>query len=287
MSEENITDYHHVTAKDDDDPILHYKNIDISRLEENKVDLAGIPFYKANEDELLAYMFRHIEESREKDYEKQAGPAHILPLDPYRFVWIRNSKKYLPLAQSAFLNLPSGSGIRWMSRRLKRPLPKNITLIPFIMNLIRIAQAKEYTLFLLGGRDEVIEKLFFNLTRSFPRLRIVGRHNGYLKGAARDRVVQALKKTNPHIILLGLGFHREMQWLHDYKSELGNSVIINVGGSFDILAGVRKKAPDFIVNRDMTWFWRTINRPWRWHRLLILLWWVLETFYWKLTQKSE
>ncbi|RME90959.1 MAG: glycosyltransferase [Candidatus Hydrogenedentota bacterium] len=280
-------DIQHTIAKEDDDPILEYMNVDISNLESKKVYLADIPFYQASDKELIAYTFRHIEQTRKNGYDSQGELAHILPLDPYRFVWIRNSKKYLPIARTAFLNLPSGSGIRWMSRRLKAPLPQNISLISFLMNLIRIAHAKEYTIFLLGSKDEVIEKLFFNLTRSFPRLRIVGRHNGYLKGPYRERVVQALKKTNPHIILLGLGFHKEMAWIREYKDQLGNSVLINVGGSLDILAGTRKKAPDFIVEQDLTWFWRMINRPWRWHRLFILLWWLIETLYWKFTSRKK
>lgn len=277
----------HASSKDDDDPILDFKKIDLNHFQDRKVILGELPFYQATGNELLAWTLRRIEALRESKMPVKEGPQRIMPLDPYRYIWIHNSRRYMHLAQNAFINLPSGAGIGWMSRRLRKPLPETIPVIPFIMNILRLAQAKEYTVFMVGGEDSILEKLFFNLRRSFPRLRIVGRHSGYMKGAARDRVVEALKKTDPHIILLGLGYHKELKWLEEYSDRLGNTIIINVGGSFDILSGKVKKAPDFLTTRGLTWFWRAVNRPWRWHRIFVVFWWLISLFWWKITNRKS
>lgn len=272
-----------LTNKDDDDPILEFKNIDTGSLEVKKAKLINIPFFPATGSELVAHTLHKIEAMRDKSKSRvQSGARIVLPFDPYRFIWVRMRKKMLELANRSFINLPDGSGILWMSRKLRHAIPELVTTINYTMNLIRLAHAKEYTVFLVGSKDETLEKLFTNLRRSFPGLRIVGRHHGYLKGENRKRVIEALRKTDPHIILLGMGYHKGMHWLLEFESQLGNTIIVNTGGAFDTLAGVKKKAPDYLATRGYVWLWRTINRPWRWHRFLLVLYWYFEVLWHRL-----
>lgn len=277
-----------LTNKDDSDPILEYKNIDTSLLAARRVHLGKIPFYQATSADLVAHSIHRLDKMREKKSKSsgQFGPQLVFPFDPYRYVWVRFRKRMLAMANDAFINLPDGSGMLYMARALKQPLPELISTVAYAMNLIRIAHAKEYTVFLLGSRDEVLEKLYTNFRRSFAGLRIVGRHNGYLKGPAASRVLEAVRKTDPHILFVGMGYHRGMRWIEENRSQLGDLIIVNVGGAFDTLAGTKKKAPVFMAAAGYTWLWRTINKPYRWHRLFLVLYWFFETMYYKFFKKK-
>ncbi|MBN8220909.1 MAG: WecB/TagA/CpsF family glycosyltransferase [Spirochaetes bacterium] len=277
-----------LTNKDDSDPILEYKNIDTSLLAARRIYLGKIPFYQATSADLVAHSIHRLDKMREKKSKSsgQFGPQLVFPFDPYRYVWVRFRKRMLAMANEAFINLPDGSGMLYMARALRQPLPELISTVAYAMNLIRIAHAKEYTVFLLGSRDEVLEKLYTNFRRSFAGLRIVGRHNGYLKGPAASRVLEAVRKTDPHILFVGMGYHRGMRWIEENRSQLGDLIIVNVGGAFDTLAGTKKKAPMFMAAAGYTWLWRTINKPYRWHRLFLVLYWFFETMYYKFFKKK-
>ncbi|MBS0616664.1 MAG: WecB/TagA/CpsF family glycosyltransferase [Spirochaetes bacterium] len=278
-----------LTNKDDSDPILEYKNIDTSLIEARKVYLGKIPFYQATSADLVAHSIHRLDRMREKKEKSSGkfGPQLVIPFDPYRYVWVRFRKRMLKMANESFINLPDGSGILYMSRVLHSPLPELISTVSYAMNLIRIAHAKEYTVFLLGSREEVLDKLYTNFRRSFAGLRIVGRHHGYLKGPTGARVLEAVRKTDPHILFVGMGYHRGMRWIEENRKDFGDLIVVNVGGAFDTLAGTRKKAPAAMAAAGYTWLWRTINKPYRWHRLLLVAYWFFETLYFRLFRRSR
>ena len=136
------------------------------------------------------------------------------------------------------------------------------------MDIVRIAELKEYSIFLVGGKPEIVEKAFFNIRKSFPKIRIVGRHGGYFSPEREKSVVEAMRKSEANIIFVGLGFPREEQWIYKIRKEFANTVIISVGGNIDIISGEVKKAPAFFMHRGLEWFYRIITRPWRYGRLI-------------------
>lgn len=284
---ENTNFAERTTSKDDEDPILELRDVDMEKIENNKMSLADVPFYAASTKELLALTLHRLEAIRDNNKTGTFyGVNYILPLNPYTFSKMRKSRRYFYLTRESFINLPAGAGMVWMSKRLKKPLPETVRTIAYVMSLIRLANAKEYTIFIVGSKYEILDKLASNLHRSFPNLRLVGKHHGYLKGEGHQRIMEALQKTDPHIILLGMGYKKELQWISQNKHVLGNCVLVNVGGSLDILAGIRKKAPAKIELSGYTWLWRIVNNPFRYFRIFTVFSWFLKTIWWSLTHSK-
>lgn len=288
----------HTTNKEDNDPILHFQNIETDTIPLKKIELKGIPFYSVSGDELVAFSLSELrlcrgEPSPGKNRRKKApagspGPRLVLPFDPYRFLWVRMHKKVKAMAAESFLNIPDGAGMTFSSSYKLNPVPERISLVNYTVNMLRLAEAKEYTAFIVGSKNETLEKLSHNLKRSFPEIRIVGRHHGFIKKSnVNERVIEALRKTEPHIVILDLGYHRGMKWLLENRERLGTAIIINAAGLLETLAGTRRKAPDFITTRGLSWLWRTVNRPWRWHRFLLVIYWFSETMFHKVFLREK
>ncbi|HMY12172.1 MAG TPA: WecB/TagA/CpsF family glycosyltransferase, partial [Turneriella sp.] len=90
-----------------------------------------------------------------------------------------------------------------------------------------------------------------------------------------------------HILFVGMGYHRGMKWIEQNRSQLGDLIVVNVGGAFDTLAGTRQKAPAFMASAGYTWLWRTINKPYRWHRFLMVIYWFFEVTYYRFSKKNK
>jgi N-acetylglucosaminyldiphosphoundecaprenol N-acetyl-beta-D-mannosaminyltransferase len=259
----------HNSSKEERDILLEYQNIDVSKLETLKV--LGVPIDNVTTDEAIAKLFRILE--------KKESMHYVLFLDPIKLVRMRPGKPLHRITEKAGTILVEGAGINWMSSgRLK----ERVTPIAVMMDLIRLAELKEFTIFIFGSKDEIIERVFFNLTRHFPKVRIVGRQAGHLDRQREMRVKEAIRKTGPDIIFLAMDFPEQEIWIENNTGFFGKALVVGVGGALDMLSGSDKKAPDYFKSRGLSWLWRIIARPYRirrmWETIYFLILGLLERF---------
>jgi len=257
------------TAKEDRDYLLEYKSIDIRRL--SRIMLLDVAMDNVTRDEAVAVILDRIE--------KKKGPFHVFFADPIKLMQIRPGRRLNFIAEQAGLILADGAGLGWASIKLNSPLKERIPMIATLMDLIRLAAMKDFTIYLLGSRMDYIEKVFFNLQRSFPGVRIIGRQGGHFDSTREQLIKESLRKSSPDIIFLGMGFPLQEQWIRENQAYLGSAVVVGVDGAFDILSGQEKKAPDWAQTRGLAWFWRTISRPLLVDRMIAMIYFFILTRY--------
>lgn len=245
--------------KEDRDIILEYNQISLE--DTGVVNILDIGIDNLTRQQAVFKVLKMIEEK---------GVHHVVTLNPYKIAKIKSNNDLRLICDRADLHLASGAGIQWAARMLKTPLKERIGVLSFMMEVIRLAEIKEYSIFLVGGKPEIAERSFFNIKKSFPDIRIVGRHGGYFDDAREKSVIEAIRKSEANIVFVGLGFPKEDKWINSIKHEFKNAVFISVGGSFDTISGEIKKAPDYFMENGLEWFYRIITQPWRYLRLLRL-----------------
>lgn len=130
--------------------------------------------------------------------------------------------------------------------------------------------AQPYSVFFYGGAPGVCEAAAQAWQARVPGIAIVGTQNGYLSPDAQPQFQQTLKTLQPNIILVGLGVPRQEFWIAENRHLCPNAVWIGVGGSFDIWAGTKTRAPGWLRNNHLEWVYRLYQEPWRWRRMLAL-----------------
>ncbi len=266
-----------ISAKEDRDYLLEYKSINLGALDRH--DVLDVPVDNLSRDEAVAVVLDLIE--------KKKGPYHVLFVDPLKLMRIRPGRKLSYIADQARLILPDGAGVCWAARRLGLPLKERIPMIAFIMDLIRVSVKKEFTIYLLGSRFEHLERVFINLQKSFPGVRIIGRQGGHFDAERETLIKESIRKSSPDVIFLGMGFPVQEEWMRENWQQLSRAVVIGVDGAFDVLSGKEKKAPDWAQVRGLAWFWRTITRPLYLDRVFLTLAFFLLTFFRSLRQKKK
>jgi len=134
--------------------------------------------------------------------------------------------------------------------------------------------------FFYGGKPGVAQKAADAFQRQVPGLAIASYH-GYLSPSEEQEMKQTLQELQPQVILVGLGVPRQEFWIAENRHLCPNSIWIGVGGSFDIWAGEKKRAPAWFCNNHLEWLYRLYQEPWRWRRML-----ALPQFAWKAFWKS-
>lgn len=243
--------------KEERDLILEYNQVDMA---DSKItNIQGIGIDNITRAQAVV---------RVMDMIKSGGVYHIVSLNPYKLLRFKGNADLRIVCNTADMHLPAGAGLEWAGKMLKTPLKERIPVLSFMMDLIRISEIKEFSFFLVGGKPEIAERAFFNIRKSFPKIRIVGRHGGYFSEEREKSVIEAIRKSEPNIIFVGLGFPREDRWIYKIRKEFKNAIFISVGGCIDIISGEVKKAPAFFMEHGLDWFYRIITKPWRIGRLI-------------------
>ena len=79
----------------------------------------------------------------------------------------------------------------------------------------------------------------------------------------------ASNRRRPDLLFVGLGAPKQEYWIERY-AYLPAKVMMGIGGSFEFVAGFRKRAPLLVQKVGFEWFWRLCMEPRRlWKRYLV------------------
>ncbi len=168
------------------------------------------------------------------------------------------------------LLLADGQSVVWGSRILGRPLPERVTGIDLFESLLDLADQKGYSVYLLGAKPEVLAQVCEEVSRRWPGARIAGSRDGYFSEEEADGIAADIAASGADMLFLGMTTPHKEVFLGTYGDGLGVPVMHGVGGSFDVLAGVTKRAPERWQRWGMEWAYRVVQEPRRlWRRYLV------------------
>ena len=170
----------------------------------------------------------------------------------------------------ADLVLADGQSVVWASRFLGRPLPERVTGIDLFQSLLDLADREAHSVYLLGARQEVLDRVCDVVSSQWPHVRIAGSQHGYFPSDRAFSVADQVRTAHADMLFIAMGTPAKEIFLSTYGDTLGVPVLHGVGGSFDVLAGVTKRAPERWQRWGLEWAYRVIQEPRRlWRRYLV------------------
>lgn len=188
----------------------------------------------------------------------------IFTPNPEMLLGARKDPALSAILNSADLLLPDGIGIKIASHIMERPIPERISGIDTALDILRLAEARGLSVFLLGGKEGTADKAAKNLKSLLPRLNICGTHHGYFEksGEKNTAVIEKIRSASPDILFVCFGFPLQEDWICKNSSALPSvRVSMGLGGSLDVWSGEKKRAPKFIQRVGFEWLWRSVLEP--------------------------
>jgi N-acetylglucosaminyldiphosphoundecaprenol N-acetyl-beta-D-mannosaminyltransferase len=182
-------------------------------------------------------------------------------------------RRYPELAAAylaADLVLPDGMPVVWGSRLVGAALPERVTGVDLMDALCEGLTRDARSIFLLGSTDEILSRAVRALTERFPGIRLAGTHHGFFAPDDDPDVVGAINASGADALLIGMGSPRQERWAATHAGMLAARLLVCVGGSLEVLAGVRSRAPRWVQRVGLEWSYRLLQEPGRlWKRYLI------------------
>lgn len=163
-----------------------------------------------------------------------------------------------------------GQGIVWGAQLMNFYVPERVAGIDLMQDLIKHAAWKGYRVYLLGASEEVIKTVVNVWYTQYPNLEIAGYRNGYFSEREESEIVANIQNSHADILFVAMSSPKKELFLNKYLDSLGVPFTMGVGGSFDVVAGKIKRAPVWMQQIGLEWFFRFLSEPKRmWRRYLV------------------
>ena len=184
-----------------------------------------------------------------------------------------NSRKDNRLRKSlddADIVVADGRGIIWLSKLVGKPLPERVAGIDIMCKLFERASEKKYRVYFLGAKQHVVEKVVNYVGDNHPGLVVAGYHDGYFDDSSEKEVADDIRDSKADILFVAVPSPKKENFLSKWREYMNVPVCHGVGGSFDVVAGVTKRAPLWMQKYGLEWFYRVMQEPGRmWKRYLV------------------
>ncbi|WP_421918795.1 WecB/TagA/CpsF family glycosyltransferase [Marinifilum sp.] len=181
----------------------------------------------------------------------------------------KDQELYQSVVKSDIINA-DGMAVVWAAGLLGKPLPERVAGVDLMQKLVILASEKNYRIFFFGGREEVVSEVVRKYKSVFGDDIIAGYRNGYFNKGEESGIADQIAESHADILFVAISSPTKEIFLNTYKDRLKVPFIMGVGGSFDVVAGKVKRAPKWMQNSGLEWFYRFLQEPGRmWKRYLV------------------
>ena len=196
------------------------------------------------------------------------GAHYVVTPNPEIVEACRADAEAMAAVNGADLVLPDGIGVIYGAKMLKTPLKERVPGIEFGTAMIEYCAKSGKSVYLLGAKPGVAEQAAENLKQRFAGLTVAGTADGYFKDDAK--AAEAIRASGADLALICLGAPKQEKFMAKYGEATGAKLLLGLGGSLDVFAGVAQRAPAFYVDHNLEWFYRLIKNPSRIGRMMKL-----------------
>ena len=185
---------------------------------------------------------------------------------PEFLVTASKDPEFKEILNKSDLNVPDGVGLHLAG--VKNRVPG----VDLMIDLCALAASKGWSVGFLGGFNDVASKAASKLKEKFPELKVIYAKSGDIT-IPSDRV---------DVLFVGLGHPKQEKFLFNIVKEKKFRIGMGVGGSFDLIAGVKPRAPKVMQQMGIEWLWRGLQNP----KHLVRVWKATGEYLWLLTSSK-
>src|SRR4051794_5461466 len=188
------------------------------------------------------------------------GIQHVA-INAAKVVKLQHDSALQDAVEGCELITADGQPVVWAAAILGRPLPERVAGIDLMESVLRRSVERGYRVFLLGATPDVLDAAAARIEQMCPGINVVGKLHGYF-GEDEERAVAAeIAAAHADILFVALTTPKKEVFLARWRATLNVPFVMGVGGSFDVLAGKRRRAPRLMQRLGLEWVVRLVQDP--------------------------
>jgi len=201
-----------------------------------------------------------------------------LAVNPEKVMIAEQSSEATDLLATADFCYPDGIGVVWAMKRKGARRTRRIPGAELWLELVMRCANYGHPIYLIGARDEVLERTVHKLQSEYPSLNVAGHHSGYFDEAEEIDLIDEVSRSGARCVFVAMGSPRQERFIRKAKEQAESTLFMGVGGSYDVYIGEVRRAPAIFRKLGLEWFFRLLSQPSRWRRQLALLQFVSDVY---------
>ena len=192
-------------------------------------------------------------------------------LNANKVVLIQKDEMLMQSLVEADIISADGQAVVWASRLFGKPLQERVPGIDLMNEIIKHAAVEGYKAFFFGAKEEIVLEVTKLYIKNYGKEIIGGYRNGYYSEEEEIAIAKKINESGSSILFVAIPSPQKEIFIKKHKSLMPNvSLMMGVGGSFDVVAGLVRRAPRWMQNNGLEWLFRLIQEPHKmWRRYLI------------------
>lgn len=235
---------------------------------------------------------------RATQWAKGNTQKHITTPNPEILLEAQKNHKFIQVLHQSDLRIPDGIGILWSAKYLKiteKNRSKTLKIIKWLSSILAVALYPKYIhteiservtgtdlmesicknaakddlkIFLLGGAKNVAENVKKALEKKNKGIKITGTYSGSPKESEQKIIIEKINNSKAEILFVAFGAPAQEMWISRNLKKLKSvKVAIGVGGAFNYIAKVKRRAPRAMQKMGLEWLYRVAQEPSRAKRI--------------------
>jgi N-acetylglucosaminyldiphosphoundecaprenol N-acetyl-beta-D-mannosaminyltransferase len=227
-----------------------------------KIDFLGIPVDALTMDETIDSIDRAVSTNSKIN--------HVV-INAGKVVSMQTDRQLYESVVNCDIINADGQSIVWAARFLGKKIPSRVAGVDLMENLVELASVRKYKCFFFGAKEEVVKKVVDVYSEKYGQEIIAGYRNGYYGKDDEQAIASQIAESGAQLLFVAITSPKKENFLFRYKEELNKvNFTMGVGGTFDVIAGITKRAPVWLQKIGMEWFYRFLQEPKRmWKRYLV------------------
>jgi len=219
------------------------------------VNLFGIPVARLTMIETLLA----VEDAIENDTQ-----LHHTVVNAGEIVRLQTDEKLRESVLHADLINADGIAVVLASKILGCAVPERVARIDLMENLIEMAHENSYKVFFLGAKEEEVSKCVKHYSDMYSSSIVAGYHSGDYTDEDERGIAEMIADSGANLLFMAITSPKREIFLNEHKDILSRvNMVMGVGGSFEDVEGKVKRAPVWMQNSGLEWFYRFIHLPQR------------------------
>ena len=191
--------------------------------------------------------------------------SYIVAINVDVVIKIENDSYLKEITDKADMVLVDGKPLEWIAKWHNRPIKAKISGSDLVPILCERAAENGYSIFIIGGKEGIAKKAQQNLERDLPGIKIVGTYAppfGFEKDEIeRKKINEMISNAHPDILIACFGCPKQEKWIYENYQKYDAKVSVCAGATVDFLAGNVNRAPKWMSDHGLEWFYRFLQEP--------------------------
>ncbi|WP_270457709.1 WecB/TagA/CpsF family glycosyltransferase [Faecalimonas umbilicata] len=219
-----------------------------------RIKIVGVDISVVNFDLAQKYLFDNFDSARGK---------YICAANVHTTVTAHEDKDYRKVQNSSFMTLPDGKPLSVVGKKRGKSSMGRVTGPDFLEEVLRRTENTEMKHYFYGTTQENLDKFISVVKESYPNLKIVGVEPSVFRPLSEqeeDELLERINKSEADFVWIALGAPRQEIFCNKLSGE-SNALWVAVGGALNVISGVIPRAPQWMQDHGLEWFYRFMKEP--------------------------